>query len=198
MIRWLVLCASLLIAGCSVAPVKAPVPAGPGTLDAHAERVKQLSGWTLAGRAGVTTPAQAGTVAVDWRQAQERYVIELRAPWGAGTVKLYGGPHRVLLRTSDGQQRMARHPRELLNETTGLDLPIEALRYWLLGLPAPDAPARTQVDERGLLSELEQNDWQVRYLRYGEFDGVALPTKLFMRGDGVDVRVVVQRWEVER
>lgn len=185
-----------LLAGCGLTPVKAPQPAGAGTREAHAQALADLERWNLTGRAAVATASEAGTLSVSWRQAGERYSVELRAPLGAGTVQVQGGPAGVELRTSEGVQEFAGEPGELLARHTGLDLPLEALRYWLLGLPQPGVEARTEVDQRGLLTELGQQGWEVRYLRYGEFSGLALPTKLFMTGDGLEVRIAVQSWQV--
>jgi len=194
MTRLFALALSLFIAGCSVAPVKAPEPEGLGTLEQHAAAIGQLERWGLAGRAAVNTPTDSGTVSVDWDQRGENYDLQLRAPWGAGTVRLQGGPEQVRLRTSNGVEDSAAEPGELLRRHTGLDLPVQALRYWLLGLPEPGVPAEPRVDARGLLSELRQNGWHIQYRRYADIAGLALPTTVFMRGDGLELRVVVQRW----
>ena len=188
----------LLVAGCAVRPVRAPEPVGAGTLAQHVAAVERLRDWALAGRAAINTASDSGTVSVDWRQRGEQYELQLRAPWGAGTVELAGDAERVRLRTSEGIEDSASQPRELLRRHTGLDLPVQALRYWLRGVPEPGSPAQSQVDERGLLSELRQNGWHIQYRRYADIEGLALPTTVFMRGDGLELRVVVQRWELLR
>jgi outer membrane lipoprotein LolB len=192
----IVLVFSLLaaLAGCATAPVEAPSPTGAGSLEQHAAALAELDSWRMSGRAAISTPEQAGTVSMVWHQRGEAYAVELRAPWGVGTLRLDGDPRGVMLRTSTGVQEFASEPRELLRRHAGFDLPVEALRYWLIGLPEPGAPAESVVDERGLLSELRQYGWRVRYLRYGEFQNVALPTKLYANGEGIDVRIVVQDW----
>lgn len=196
--RWYGVLIVLLVslAGCATAPVQAPEPERVGSFEQHAAALSTLRAWEANGRAAISTPGQAGTVALNWRQQGEDYRIELRAPWGAGTVLLDGGPRGVMLRTSQGIQEFASAPGELLWRHTGFDLPIEALRYWLLGLPQPDQPAKFDVDDRGLLAELRQHGWRVRYLNYGEFDGFALPARLYLSGEEVEVRVAVQGWSL--
>ena len=184
----------LLLAGCQVAPVRAPAPEGAGSLSEHIAAVQTLQTWGLGGRAAINTLTESGTVSLDWQQDGERYLVNLRAPWGAGSVRIQGSDIGVMLTTSQGVQELAREPRELLVRHTGLDLPLESLRYWLLGIPDPGEPSEPSVDERGLLTELRQLGWHIDYQRYGDFDGLALPTKLFMRGQDIEVRVVVQRW----
>lgn len=194
--RYAVFCVVLMLVSCATVPVQAPEPSGEGTLEQHARAVAALSGWRLSGRAAINTSSQAGTVAMQWRQQGEAYTIELRAPWGAGTVLVDGSPAGVMLRTSSGVQEYAAAPRELLHRHSGFDLPLEALRYWLLGLPVPDLAAEPTIDERGLLIELRQHGWRILYLNYGEFDSLALPTRLFLTGEGIEVRIVVQEWKL--
>lgn len=196
--RFVLFCFSLLLASCATVPVQAPEPAGAGSLEQHAQALAQLTTWQMSGRAAISTPSQAGTVALQWWQQNEAYTVELRAPWGAGTVKVDGSPQGVLLRTSTGVQEYAAAPRELLRRHSGFDLPLEALRFWLLGLPVPDVAAQPTTDERGLLTQLRQHGWRIRYLNYGEFEGLALPTRLFLTGEGIEVRIVVQEWKLNR
>ena len=188
----------LLLASCATVPVQTLEPEGPGSLERHARALAELTAWQVRGRAAISMPGQAGTVSMVWHQRGEHYNIELRAPWGAGTVKVDGGPSGVLLRTSAGVHEYAAAPRELLRLHRGLDLPLEALRYWLLGLPVPAVAAQPTLDSRGLLSELRQHGWRIRYLNYGEFAGLALPTRLFLTGEDIEVRIVVQEWMLDR
>jgi len=190
----LILLLLLTLTGCATVPVQAPEPGKVGTPEQHAQALAALESWRMSGRAAVSTPTEAGTVSMLWRQKNEDYTVELRAPWGAGTVRVDGNPDGVLLRTSAGVQEYASAPRELLRRHSGLDLPLEALRYWLLGLPVPDVAAKPSTDARGLLSELRQYGWRIRYLNYGEFENLALPTRLYLSGEGIEVRIAVQEW----
>lgn len=190
----LILLLLLALTGCATVPVQAPEPGKVGTLEQHAEALAALKSWRMGGRAAVNMPNEAGTVSMLWRQRGEEYSVELRAPWGAGTVRIDGSPDGVLLRTSAGVQEYASAPRELLRRHSGLDLPLEALRYWLLGLPVPGVAAEPAVDARGLLRELRQHGWRIRYLNYGEFESLALPTRLYLSGEGIEVRIAVQEW----
>lgn len=194
--RLLFLMVLLSLAACTTVPVQAPEPERSGSWEEHVDALTALTHWQVQGRAAIRTGDQAGTVALNWRQRDESYRVELRAPWGAGNIVLDSAPRGVTLRTSKGVQEFATEPRELLWRHTGFDLPVEALRYWLLGLPEPSRQAELEVDERGLLTELHQHGWRIRYLDYGQFDGVALPTRLYVTGEVAEVRVAVQEWSL--
>lgn len=184
----------VLLSACAVAP---PIPVVELEYEDRAAELRALPGWSLSGRAAIRTEADSGTVSLDWRQIGERYAVNLRAPWGAGTVRVEGGPGAVMLRTADGIEDFATEPGELLAYYTGYDLPLEALRYWLLGVPDPDAESSYALDEQGLVTELRQFGWRIDYRRYGDFGGLALPATVFMYGDGVEVRVAVREWGID-
>jgi outer membrane lipoprotein LolB len=73
---------------------------------------------------------------------------------------------------------------------------VAALRYWVLGLPAPGTVASRTLDPRGRLAALEQSGWRIRFLDYGRQDGYELPGRVFAQKDGTRVRLVVGRWRL--
>lgn len=193
-IRILPLLAVLLLSACATVPPSAPV--AESDYDARTAELLALTAWSLSGRAAIRTAEESGTVSLDWRQLGERYRVDLRAPWGAGTVRVDGGPGAVMLRTGDGIEDYADSPAELLAYYTGYELPLESLRYWLLGVPDPAAEATVTLHDRGLVSELRQHGWRVQYRRYGDYAGHALPSVVFLSGEGIEVRIAVQRWDL--
>ncbi|RFA31296.1 outer membrane lipoprotein LolB [Alkalilimnicola ehrlichii] len=189
----LLLLLAFLLSACAT---MAPGPVVEQDYDERAEVLRTLPGWSLSGRAAIRTAADSGTVSLDWRQEGEQYSVALRAPWGAGQVQVDGTPGWVRLRTSEGVDDYAAAPGELLAYYTGFDLPLESLRFWLLGIPDPGTEASYNLDELGLVDELRQHGWVIDYRRYQTVGTYVLPRTVFMRGDGIEVRVAVQAWEI--
>ena len=73
---------------------------------------------------------------------------------------------------------------------------MEALRFWILGLPAPGMAFDPAFDNRGRLADLQQADWRIRYQRYKAVDGVSLPGKIEALSGDVRLRIVVDHWQV--
>lgn len=183
-----------LIAGCAALQ---PAPTGVEVdYDQRAAELRALSQWEVSGRAAIRTAEDSGTVSMDWRQLGERYRVELRAPWGAGTVRVDGGPGAVMLRTGEGEEVFAEEPGALLAYYTGYDLPLASLRYWLLGVPDPEGEAELELDANGWPTRLIQHGWEIVYRRYGVYDGRTLPRTLFMNDGEVEVRVAIHAWSV--
>jgi outer membrane biogenesis lipoprotein LolB len=54
---------------------------------------------------------------------------------------------------------------------------VSGLQYWLKGVPAPGKLARTpKVNAEGLIVELEQNGWIIRYDAYTHYTHPTLKT----------------------
>src|SRR5258708_24192681 len=53
--------------------------------------------------------------------------------------------------------------QERLAKLLGFEPPLTSLRYWLLGVPDPSAPAIESLDSTAHLAQLQQGEWQVSY-----------------------------------
>ena len=80
---------------------------------------------------------------------------------------------------------------------TGWDLPLLALTHWLKGLPSPDIKVqRLELDpQTELLRTLEQDDWEIRYEKYGQFKEFTLPTRLQIQRGATRVKVIISHWQ---
>ncbi|MDN5848381.1 MAG: lipoprotein insertase outer membrane protein LolB [Nitrococcus sp.] len=184
-----------VLAGCAVQP-PLPEQARRTAFANHQAQVSQLSSWSLAGRAAIRTAREGGSVAVHWQQSSERYRIDLIAPFGAGSVRLTGDSQHVRLQTSRGESVVAASARNLLRRYMGYDVPVTALRYWLLGIPAPGPIGLRRLDRYGRLAFLAQQGWRVEFLDYGRFSGVELPTALVLERDQMQVKLVIRDWDL--
>ncbi len=157
--------------------------------------MQALNAWQLVGRLGVTTEREGWQATLDWRQTEDRYAIRIIGPFGQGTVELTGSGDFVVLRDSEGQSVVSDDPESLLFGQLGVKVPVEALRYWVLGLPAP-GPGTPVLDAYGRLARLAQGGWTIEFLDYAPEGQVELPGRIFVRNDAARVRLVISRWEL--
>jgi len=177
------------------------------------QRQQQLSGlkdWHMKGRMVVVNGPELWAMSVDWKQNGEQYVIFLSGPFGAGKVQLAGSRNGVLLRNADDQIFYAETPEELLLEHTGVTMPLSYLRFWMLGLPHPQAVSNSKMlDQSGRLESLSlgalnNKSWDIVFKEYTAIENknilkantsFDLPEKIFIhQGDDIKVRVVVGEW----
>ena len=185
-----------LLAGCAV--IRQPPESEPGVADAaawqaHRETLAELETWALQGR--VATGQLLGwTGNLNWRQNGEDFDVRLSGPMGAGGFRASGTLDRVVIRTGD-RRMVTTEPDALVERTLGWTFPLEPLRYWGRGLPAPGDYDRISVDAQGRMVALEQDGWKIAFPEYAEPDGApALPERIVLDNGETRIRLVVDRW----
>ncbi len=192
-LRWLWLPACLLLAACATRPPVAPDAAA---WRAHREALSALHDWQARGRIAVRAGDEGWSAGFDWRQTGTDYRIRLRGPFGQGALELEGNSRGVWLRRAGRPPVFTRAPEFLLERETGWRLPVAGLDHWLRGLPDGSADVETRLDDRGRLARLRQRGWEIRYSRYRDVRGLALPDRLELRRDGLRIKVLVDDWEL--
>jgi outer membrane lipoprotein LolB len=178
------------LGGC-VATRRAPVPAASGW-EQRVAALQSLGSWQLDGRAAVAVGTQGWQATLDWRQRQGSAEVHLSGPLGIGAM--------VLKRTPDGISLNGAPPSDAvlaqLQERLGFDLPLDHLRFWLLGVPDPSAAFELERNDRDRALQLTQDEWTVDYDRYMPVGADSLPAHLVLSRAGVRVRIAVDRWDL--
>lgn len=184
---WLVACAS--------AP---KAPEQPVEFLAHQAQVLALHQWQAQGKASVTSAEQNVTLNLDWRQNKDQLQLYLSGPLGQGNAELAGATGGYQLSTNRGVfygNRLNDFALDLL----GADLPLDSLRYWLLGLADPSLSSTIDFNELGLIEYLQQAGWQVHFNRYQD-TVPPLPYRLDIQKLGPDnsdrARIVITQWQL--
>lgn len=167
-----------------------PVPAA-GPVDSLGDQ------WTVSGRLALSNGRDGGSGTLTWSQDGERGELVFVGAFGRGGWRLTTGPELAVLQTADGQVHHAENVADLVQQQTGWQVPVDALRYWIRGLPQPQSEVRLERRRDGRLSALQQHGWLVR------FDGVLQtapgnpPRKITADRNGHRVRLLVTSWSVD-
>jgi outer membrane lipoprotein LolB len=185
----------VMLSGCARTPLRGP---DAELLAAQAGREAALAPidhWRLTGRLAVSGEGEGGSGRIDWEQRGEAYTIELSAPVSRQSWRLSGDASGARLEGHGQVPLEDRDPEALLHRAAGWSMPLEQLRAWVRG-----ARTRGQADiafgEQGLPALLQQAGWRIEYRNWGEFDGLALPVRVFAESGERRVRLVVDRWEL--
>jgi outer membrane lipoprotein LolB len=192
--RRLAVAAVLLLAGgCATLP-----PAGDADdWPARREALQALDRWSLDGRIAVAAGEEGFSGGFDWVQAGERADVKLSGPMGGSAMNIRVEGDRAAVSVG-GEDARAEDAEALLARYfgPGRTLPAGQMRYWLLGVPSPQAPAEELLGEDQRLATLVQSGWQVRFDRYEAVGTIALPARLEMTTEGLRLRVIVSQWRV--
>lgn len=193
----------LLWIGIAVLLAACAAPA-PRVSDAEAQQLwelrlkalQALQTWALSGRIAIQSQDRGWNATVHWRQYPDVYDLRVIAPLGGGTLQLRGDASGVTAQTSKGEVYSAVDAETLLREQVGVALPVTSLRYWALGRPAPGEDAGQSLDGRGRLARLRQGGWEITYVSYRSIGDLELPDKIVLENGQLQVRLVVDRWDL--
>ena len=166
---------------------------------AHALALSRLQTWTMQGTLVLRSGDDVSRVGMRWRQTGDSYLVRFTGPFGVGLFEVEGSEAGVEARFADSRRVRAESPEALLEREVGWSVPLHGLRYWIVGVPAPDgATWKMELDDHGRLADLEQAGWTVVYERYSDIDDLSLPERIRFSSESVEATVVVRRWKVER
>jgi outer membrane lipoprotein LolB len=152
--------------------------------------LQQASNWQLDGRAAVAVGTQGWQASLNWRQHDEASEVHLAGPFGVGAL--------VLERTSQGVSLNGAPPSDAvllqLQQKLGFDLPLDYLRYWLLGIADPHAAFELTRNPQDRAATLVQDGWHIDIDRYLPSNGDLLPAHVVLSREDVRVRIVIDHW----
>jgi outer membrane lipoprotein LolB len=168
-------------------------PAG-AAWEQRAADLQRANSWRLDGRAAVAYQGQGWQATLNWRQLDDSSEIHLAGPFGVGAL--------VLKQTAAGLSLNGDPPSDAvlaqLQARLGFELPIDDLRFWLLGVPEPGAEFALTRNAQDRALTLTQGGWSIEYDRYMAVGGDVLPAHLVLSREAVRVRIAVDHWELGR
>jgi outer membrane lipoprotein LolB len=148
----------------------------------------------LAGRIAVRYRDDAGSGNIAWRHGSRVDEMLLTTPFGQGIARLARAGDEITLTTQDGREFRAADAESLTEQVLGFRVPLVGLADWVRGraasTPAP-APTHERRDAAGLLAELDQSGWKIRYLEYAD----ARPARLTLSFPGLELRLAISEWK---
>jgi outer membrane lipoprotein LolB len=74
--------------------------------------------------------------------------------------------NQIKLVLSNGKVLTSNSVQSLMQQQLGWSVPIIYLVSWVKGIPAQNQIANYKLNKYGLLGELSQNNWQIKYSNY--------------------------------
>lgn len=183
---------SALLWGCAELPVPPP------ELESTARQQADIGAdglFRLAGRIAVSHNGESFSGSLRWSHAAGEDEIFILSPLGQGIARILSNAAGASLSTAEGRSYRAADVESLTEEALGWRLPARGLQYWVMGRPAPDGVAESEMDDNKQLRTLRQDGWRIDYLGYRMVQGASLPAKLEVALDErLRVRLVIDDW----
>jgi outer membrane lipoprotein LolB len=154
--------------------------------------------WTAKGRIALAAKGEGGSGSFSWQQRDARTELSVRGPLGAGGLNVVAEGDALQLTDASGRALDGAAARQALEAHLGAPIPLDDLRYWLIGVPAPGRGPGLVQAATGSTPGFVQGAWVVSYDAYTDAAGWRLPARMTATTAGVKVRVVVDEWQVSQ
>lgn len=163
---------------------------------ARQTQLTKIQTWNIDGAFSFKSQGKVNLANYSWQQRSPTdYLITLDSALHLYRVTVQGTAHQVKLVESEQHVMTARTPEALLEKRLHTRLPIQALRFWIRGLPAP-GHYQADYDRWGHLDQLQQAGWQVQFDHYARVGSVDLPQRLSIQGPGQQIKLVIKSWSL--
>ncbi|MGM1212485.1 lipoprotein insertase outer membrane protein LolB [Serratia marcescens] len=193
--------ASLVLAACTTTK-----PTGPATSPtspqwhAHEQAVQQLSTYQTRGSFAYLSDQKKVYARFFWQQfSPERYRLLLTNPLGSTEMDLNVQKNVVQLTDNQGKRYVSDNPEEMIRKLTGMAIPLNNLRQWMLGLPgeANDFALDDQYRLSKLTYQQGGQTWKVDYQGYSNEVQPTLPNRLELQQGEQRIKLKMDNWTLK-
>ncbi|WGE30269.1 lipoprotein insertase outer membrane protein LolB [Edwardsiella tarda] len=191
----------LLLAACS----SLPQPGAGGNIDspqwkAHQQQVENIAAYQTRGAFAYLSDKQKVYARFFWQQtAAGHYRLLLTNPLGSTELELNVRPGVARITDSQGRHYVSDNAAVMIEKLTGMQIPLDNLRQWMLGLPGQAQQVRLDSAQR--LSQLTYRhagqNWQVDYLRYDTRVTPPLPAQLELSQGEQRIKLKMDSWTLQ-
>ncbi len=158
------------------------------------QQLYAIKNWTLDGRIAVKAGKEGWNANLFWEHDGGQERLRIYGPFSQGAVSIILQNHMVYIDEGNGIVTSSRDPDDLLKKRLGFSVPLGSLRFWVLGLPAPDMEYRAELDDKGGLKGFEQQAWVLGFENFENVGNFVMPQKMTIQGNQVRLRLVVDEW----
>ena len=186
---WLAL---ILLLNACAAP--GPKPVSTPLSRAQSLALAQSNGFQLSGRVAVKYDEKNFSGGVRWAHNGGDDEIWILAPLGTGVARIVQDANGISLTTNKQETYRAHDAETLTREVLGWSLPLSGLQYWVLGIAAPQGVAHAQRDPQQRLARLNQDSWEIAYLRYKPEQESGMPARIMLSRGDLQISLIIDDW----
>lgn len=158
-------------------------------------RQTSLTEWRMTAKLGYQSPQDSGSAWLEWQQQQRYFDIHLSGPFGAGATRIKGEPEYVVMSQPGKEQEFAASSDDLTQQLLGLPLPVNALTYWLRGIPDPNSESSERsMNADGTMASLAQDNWTLQFSRYNQQGRWLLPSRISGQSGALSFKLIIKEW----
>lgn len=153
--------------------------------------------WKLEGRIAVKTANDGWTANLIWEHDPLQDRLRISGPFSQGLLSIVVQDDLIHVNEGNGVEQTSRDPDALLRERLGFAVPLRSLRYWVTGVPAPEAEHVQVPNEAGGARRFSQQGWSLAYEKFSQVGAYQLPQKASINGHDVRLKLIADDWLIK-
>ncbi|WP_215403577.1 lipoprotein insertase outer membrane protein LolB [Vibrio gigantis] len=202
---------SIIMVGCS------SIPEQPTSVEwqSHQDRLLQIENYQASGKLAYISPEQRQSLNFVWKHSPNQSQLRLTTFLGQTALNLTIDPSGAKVVTYDDQVFTHASASILVEQLTGLKIPVDHLPRWFLGIPdqADSYQLNTTNTLESLTKQVSNQIWTLTFANYrntempstlhsGEdkvnAETIPLPTRLSFKQNQNKINIVVSKWTLKK
>lgn len=151
-------------------------------------RFYKIAQWSFDGRLALTGQKDSWSANVGWQHSADKERIRLAGPLGQGATVIQLTGDKVTIDRGNGDVQSSTDPEMFINQQVGMFVPVQSLRYWVVGLPEPEQ-AFQETD-----AGFKQSGWLVEYKQMQSVENELMPRKILVSNEQVKLKLIIDQW----
>ncbi|CAD6512756.1 lipoprotein insertase outer membrane protein LolB [Candidatus Profftia tarda] len=163
----------------------------------HKNQVQKIVKYQTSGSLAYFSNHQRLYARFFWQQsAPDYYYIVISNPMFSNAISLYSIRGIIWLTDHKGKSYFSKSADEIIQKLTGIRIPLQILRLWILGLPGNAVYVKlNNQDKLQNITEIKDGvTWKVKYLKYNSDTYPEMPTQLDIIQDDKLVKLKIDTW----
>ncbi len=187
LLKVVVVLLSVLLWACSSEPIKENEQY---SKDAK-EGAYSLNAWNFVGRLALKSKKDSWQASIAWKHSGDEENIKLSGPLGQGATAIRLLNNQVFIDRGDGKVIFSDHPEQFINQQIGMFVPVNSLRYWVVGVPEPNASFISTMNG------FKQAEWVVEYEQMQWVNTYKVPRKIIVTNTELKLKLVIDQWDFD-
>ncbi|MGV3002718.1 lipoprotein insertase outer membrane protein LolB [Vibrio sp. E150_018] len=162
--------------------------------------LKQINTFKATGKIGYKDPEHRQSLNFILKQVNSFSELKLLSVFGQTVLTIQMTPTGAMVTNSDGKVQTAQQANALIQNLTGLAIPVSQLPDWIKGLPtqADNVTFNQSNTVESLNKMIDGRDWTLSYLNYqsviNQQQSITLPKQLLLHQSDTEIKILISKW----
>ncbi|MGO2406304.1 lipoprotein insertase outer membrane protein LolB [Vibrio litoralis] len=162
--------------------------------------LEQLDTFKATGKIGYKDPEHRQSLNFILKQANSFSELKLLSVFGQTVLTVQMTPTGAMVTNSDGKVQTAQQANALIQNLTGLAIPVSQLPDWIKGLPtqADNVTFNQSNTVESLNKTIDGRDWTLSYLNYqsvmNQQQSITLPKQMLLHQSDTEIKILISKW----